>query len=51
VARRVPRRLGPLREYEMLADSATFNVRGDRGCIAPRGLYGGGNGSFSVLPR
>ena len=41
--------LGILREYEMLADSATFNVRGDRAAFAPRGLYGGGNGSFSAF--
>ena len=41
--------LGLLREYEMLADSATFNVRGDRAAFAPRGLYGGGNGSFSAF--
>lgn len=41
--------LGLLREYEMLAESATVNVRGDRAAFAPRGLYGGGNGSFSTF--
>ena len=41
--------LGILREYEMLAESATVNVRGDRALFAPRGLYGGGNGSFATL--
>jgi N-methylhydantoinase B/oxoprolinase/acetone carboxylase alpha subunit len=41
--------LGLLREYEMLADTATFNVRGDRAAFAPRGLYGGGNGSLSAF--
>lgn len=41
--------LGIRREYEMLAESATFNVRGDRAAFAPRGLYGGGNGSFSAF--
>lgn len=39
--------LGICREYEMLAESATVNVRGDRAAFAPRGLYGGGNGSLS----
>ncbi len=41
--------LGLLREYEMLVDSATFNVRGDRAAFAPRGLYGGGDGSYSAF--
>lgn len=41
--------LGIRREYEMLAETATFNVRGDRAAFAPRGLYGGGNGSFSAF--
>ena len=41
--------LGILREYEMLAESASVNVRGDRAAFAPRGLYGGGNGSFSTF--
>ena len=40
--------LGILREYEMLAERATVNVRGDRAAFAPRGLYNGGNGSFSA---
>lgn len=39
--------LGLLREYEMLAESATVNVRGDRAAFAPRGFYKGGDGSFS----
>lgn len=39
--------LGICREYEMLAESATVNVRGDRAAFAPRGIYGGGNGSLS----
>ena len=41
--------LGILREYEMLAESASVNVRGDRAAFAPRGLYDGGNGSFSTF--
>ncbi len=41
--------LGILREYEMLAESASVNVRGDRAAFAPRGLYNGGNGSFSTF--
>jgi N-methylhydantoinase B len=41
--------LGILREYEMLAERATVNVRGDRAAFAPRGLYNGGNGSFSTF--
>ncbi|MBI4189463.1 MAG: hydantoinase B/oxoprolinase family protein [Betaproteobacteria bacterium] len=39
--------LGLLREYEMLAENATVSVRGDRAQFAPRGLYQGGEGSFS----
>ena len=41
--------LGICREYEMLADSATVNVRGDRAAFAPSGLYSGGNGSLSAF--
>ena len=41
--------LGLLREYEMLAESATVNVRGDRAAFAPRGLYGGGDGGLSTF--
>ncbi|MBI4191082.1 MAG: hydantoinase B/oxoprolinase family protein [Betaproteobacteria bacterium] len=41
--------LGLLREYQMLAESATVNVRGDRAVFAPRGFYGGGNGSFAAF--
>jgi N-methylhydantoinase B len=41
--------LGILREYEMLAESASVNVRGDRAAFAPRGLYNGGNGSFATF--
>ncbi len=39
--------LGIIREYEMLADSASINVRGDRAKFAPRGVEGGGDGSRS----
>jgi N-methylhydantoinase B/oxoprolinase/acetone carboxylase alpha subunit len=39
--------LGIWREYEMLADGASVNVRGDRAAFAPRGFHGGGDGSFS----
>lgn len=39
--------LGIWREYEMLADGATVNVRGDRALFAPRGFHGGGDGSVS----
>ena len=31
----------------MLAETATVSVRGDRAQFAPRGLYQGGEGSFS----
>ncbi len=41
--------LGLLREYEMLAESASVNVRGDRAAFPPRGLYEGGNGSYSTF--
>lgn len=41
--------LGLVREYEMLAESASVNVRGDRAAFPPRGLYGGGDGSFSTF--
>ena len=41
--------LGLLREYEMLAESASVNVRGDRAAFAPRGFYGGKDGSFSTF--
>src|SRR3546814_13492685 len=37
--------LGLLREYEMLAEEATMNIRGDRGKFAPQGNLGGGPGS------
>ncbi len=33
--------LGIVREYEMLAERSTINVRGDRAKFAPRGLDGG----------
>ena len=39
--------LGLKREYEMLAESATFNVRGERSAFPPRGSRGGGDGSVS----
>jgi len=38
--------LGMRREYEMLAETATVNVRGERTAFAPRGLHGGLNGSL-----
>lgn len=41
--------LGLLREYEMLAEDASVNVRGDRAAFAPRGFYGGKDGSFSTF--
>jgi N-methylhydantoinase B/oxoprolinase/acetone carboxylase alpha subunit len=41
--------LGLLREYEMLADEATFNVRGDRGRFAPQGMAGGEPGSLAHI--
>ncbi len=38
--------LGMRREYEMLAESATVNVRGERTNFAARGFHGGGKGSL-----
>ena len=40
--------LGILREYEMLAESASVNVRGDRMLFAPRGSEGGGDATPSA---
>ena len=40
--------LGILREYEMLAESASVNVRGDRMLFAPRGMDGGGDAKPSA---
>jgi N-methylhydantoinase B/oxoprolinase/acetone carboxylase alpha subunit len=39
--------LGIVREYEMLAESASINVRGDRAKFAPGGVHGGQDGSKS----
>ncbi|MBI4528211.1 MAG: hydantoinase B/oxoprolinase family protein [Deltaproteobacteria bacterium] len=39
--------LGILREYEMLADEATVNLRGDRANFAPKGVLGGRNGGLA----
>ena len=39
--------LGIIREYEMLAESASINVRGDRANFPPQGVHGGLNGSKS----
>jgi N-methylhydantoinase B/oxoprolinase/acetone carboxylase alpha subunit len=39
--------LGIVREYEMLAESASINVRGDRAKFAPGGVHGGLDGSKS----
>lgn len=39
--------LGLRREYEMLAESSTVNIRGDRAIFPPVGSFGGLNGSFS----
>jgi N-methylhydantoinase B/oxoprolinase/acetone carboxylase alpha subunit len=39
--------LGILREYEMLAENASANVRGDRAIFPPKGLDGGHNGAPS----
>jgi len=39
--------LGMVREYEMLAESASINVRGDRAKFAPRGAHGGLDGARS----
>jgi N-methylhydantoinase B/oxoprolinase/acetone carboxylase alpha subunit len=41
--------LGIWREYEMLADGASVNVRGDRAAFAPRGFHGGSDGSLSAF--
>ena len=40
--------LGILREYEMLAESASVNVRGDRMLFAPRGMAGGQDAKSSA---
>jgi N-methylhydantoinase B len=40
--------LGLLREYAMLAESASVNVRGDRMLFAPRGMAGGGDATPSA---
>jgi N-methylhydantoinase B/oxoprolinase/acetone carboxylase alpha subunit len=40
--------LGIVREYEMLADSASVNVRGDRMLFVPRGMDGGGDATPSA---
>jgi N-methylhydantoinase B len=39
--------LGIVREYEMLAERSTINVRGDRAKFAPRGAHGGLDGAKS----
>ncbi len=39
--------LGIVREYEMLAESASINVRGDRANFPPKGLLGGQPGDKS----
>jgi N-methylhydantoinase B len=39
--------LGLIREYEMLAEASTINVRGDRAKFAPRGMEGGLDGAKS----
>jgi N-methylhydantoinase B len=39
--------LGIIREYEMLAESASINVRGDRAKFPPGGVHGGLDGSRS----
>lgn len=41
--------LGLRREYEMLAESATVNIRGDRANFAPAGSHGGHDGSKSLF--
>jgi len=41
--------LGMRREYEMLAETATMNVRGERTAFAPRGLHGGLDGSLCII--
>ena len=40
--------LGIRREYEMLADTATVNVRGERSLFAPSGVHGGTNAQTST---
>ena len=40
--------LGIRREYEMLAEYATMNIRSERSAFAPRGLNGGKNGNTST---
>ena len=40
--------LGLRREYEMLADKARLNVRGERAVFAPRGVHGGHDGRKST---
>ena len=37
--------LGIVREYEMLAESSSINVRGDRSKFAPGGVHGGHDGT------
>jgi N-methylhydantoinase B/oxoprolinase/acetone carboxylase alpha subunit len=39
--------LGIIREYEMLAESASINVRGDRANFPPQGVHGGLDGAKS----
>jgi N-methylhydantoinase B len=39
--------LGIIREYEMLAEISTINVRGDRAKFAPQGVHGGLDGAKS----
>ncbi len=39
--------LGMVREYEMLAETASITVRGDRAKFAPRGAHGGLDGAKS----
>jgi N-methylhydantoinase B len=39
--------LGLVREYEMLAETSSINVRGDRARFAPRGVHGGLDGAKS----
>jgi N-methylhydantoinase B len=39
--------LGIVREYEMLAESASINVRGDRANFPPQGVHGGLDGTKS----
>lgn len=39
--------LGLVREYEMLAEESSMNIRGDRSLYAPQGNSGGESGSFA----